>query len=189
MAFYQGKVLRIDLSAGTSTVEPLNMEWAEKYVGGKGLLFRYMWDEIPPHMDPWAAEAPIILMTGPFAGTSVSTASRLVVGCKSPATGILNDSYVGGSFAPEMKFAGYDAIIITGEAAAPTVVVVKDDVVEFRPAAPKYWGMKTSEIEEAMRQDVDPEAKTLSIGPAGEQRIPWACISTCLLYTSDAADE
>ena len=178
MAFYQGKVLRIDLSAGTSTVEPLNMEWAEKYVGGKGLLFRYMWDEIPPHMDPWAAEAPIILMTGPFAGTSVSTASRLVVGCKSPATGILNDSYVGGSFAPEMKFAGYDAIIITGEAAAPTVVVVKDDVVEFRPAAPKYWGMKTSEIEEAMRQDVDPEAKTLSIGPAGEQRIPWACIST-----------
>jgi aldehyde:ferredoxin oxidoreductase len=178
LAFYQGKVLRIDLSAGTSAVEPLNMEWAEKYVGGKGLLFRYMWDEIPPQMDPWAAEAPIILMTGPFAGTSVSTASRLVVGCKSPATGILNDSYVGGSFAPEMKFAGYDAIIIKGEAAEPTVVVVKDDVVEFRPAAPKYWGMKASEIEEAMRQDVDPDAKTLSIGPAGEQRIPWACIST-----------
>jgi aldehyde:ferredoxin oxidoreductase len=176
--FYQGRVLRIDLSARTSAVEPLNMEWAEQYVGGKGLLFRYMWDEIPPKMDPWMAEAPIILMTGPFAGTSVSTASRLVVGCKSPATGILNDSYVGGSFAPEMKFAGYDAIIIKGEAAEPTVVVVKDDVVEFRPAAPKYWGMKTSEIEEAMREDVDPEAKTLSIGPAGEERIPWACIST-----------
>ncbi len=86
-------------------------------------------------------------------------ASRLVVGCKSPATGILNDSYVGGSFAPEMKFAGYDAIIITGEAAEPTVVVVKDDVVEFRPAAPKYWGMKTSEIEKAMRQDFDPDCQ------------------------------
>ena len=56
-------------------------------------------------------------MTGPFAGTNVSTASRLVVGCKSPATGILNDSYVGGSFAPEMKFAGYDVIIITGRVA------------------------------------------------------------------------
>jgi aldehyde:ferredoxin oxidoreductase len=176
--FYQGKVLRIDLSAGTSAVEPLNLEWAEKYIGGKGLLFRYMWEEIPAKIDPWAAEAPIILMTGPFAGTNVSTASRLVVGCKSPATGILNDSYVGGSFAPEMKFAGYDAIIIKGEAAEPTIVVVKDDVVEFRPAAPKYWGMKTSEIEEAMRQDVDPEAKTLSIGPAGEKRVPWACIST-----------
>ena len=178
MDFYQGKVLRIDLSAGTSAAEPLNMEWAEKYIGGKGLLFRYMWEEIPAKIDPWAAEAPIILMTGPFAGTNVSTASRLVVGCKSPATGILNDSYVGGSFAPEMKFAGYDAIIIKGEAAEPTIVVIKDDVVEFRPAAPKYWGMKTSEIEEAMREDLDPDAKTLSIGPAGEQRLPWACIST-----------
>ncbi len=178
MDFYQGRVLRIDLGAGTSAVEPLNMEWAEQYVGGKGLLFRYMWEEIPPKMDPWAPEAPIILMTGPFAGTSVSTASRLVVGCKSPATGILNDSYVGGSFAPELKFAGYDAVIITGEAKEPTIVVVKDDVVEIRPAEPRYWGMKTSEIEEAMRQDVDPDAKTLSIGPAGECRVPWACIST-----------
>src|SRR5674476_760432 len=63
-------------------------------------------------------------------------------------------------------------------AAEPTVVVVKDDDVEFRPAAPKYWGMRTSEIEEAMRRDVDPDAKTLSIGPAGEQRVPWACMST-----------
>ena len=63
--FYQGKVLRIDLSAGTSAVEPLNMEWAEKYIGGKGLLLRYMWDEVPPKVDPWAPENPVILMTGP----------------------------------------------------------------------------------------------------------------------------
>ncbi len=178
MDFYQGQVLRIDLSAGTSTVEPLNMEWAEKYIGGKGLLLRYLWDEVPPKVDPWAPESPVILMTGPFAGTSVSTASRLVVGCKSPATGILNDSYVGGSFAPEMKFAGYDAIIITGESPVPVVVTIKDDVVEFVPAEPKYWGLTTSEIEEALRQDVDPDVKTLSIGPAGEQELVWACLST-----------
>ncbi|MEE4275935.1 MAG: aldehyde ferredoxin oxidoreductase N-terminal domain-containing protein, partial [Thermoleophilia bacterium] len=177
MDFYKGNVLRIDLSAGTTTVEPLNMEWAEQYIGGKGLLLRYLWQEVPPKVDPWAPENPIILMTGPFAGTNVTTASRLVVGCKSPTTGILTDSYVGGSFAPELKFAGYDAVIITGKAAQPTVVVVKDDVVEFRPAA-KYAGMTTSQIEEAMRQDVDPNAKTLSIGPAGEAKIPWACIST-----------
>ncbi len=167
MDFYQGQVLRIDLSAGTSTVEPLNMEWAEKYIGGKGLLLRYLWDEVPPKVDPWAPESPVILMTGPFAGTGVSTASRLVVGCKSPATGILNDSYVGGSFAPEMKFAGYDAIIITGESPSPVVVTIKDDVVDFVPAEPRYWGLKTAEIEEAMREDFDPNAKTLSIGPGG----------------------
>ena len=157
MDFYQGKVLRIDLSAGTSAVEPLNMEWAEKYIGGKGLLLRYMWEEIPPGLDPWAAENPVYLVTGPFAGTNVSTSSRLIVGCKSPVTGMLNDSYVGGSFAPEMKFAGYDIIIITGRAPEPTVVTIKDDVVEFRPAEPKYWGMKTSAIEQALRDDFDPE--------------------------------
>jgi len=176
--FYKGKVLRLDLSAGTATVEPLNMEWAEKYIGGKGLLLRYLWDEVPQGIDPWAPENPVILMTGPFAGTSVSTASRLVVGCKSPQTGILNDSYVGGSFAPEMKFAGYDAIIIVGESPEPVVVVIKDDVVEFVPAKPKYWGLTTSEIEAAMREDVDPNVKTLSIGPGGEKQILWACLST-----------
>lgn len=178
MDFYQGKVLRLDLSAGTSAVEPLDMEWAERYIGGKGLLLRYLWDEVPQGVDPWAPENPVILMTGPFAGTNVSTASRLVVGCKSPQTGILNDSYVGGSFAPEMKFAGYDAIIITGESPEPVVVTIKDDVVSFIPAEPKYWGMKTSEIEQAMRDDFDADAKTLSIGPAGENEVLWACIST-----------
>ena len=140
MDFYQGKVLRLDLSAGTSTVEPLNMEWAERYIGGKGLLLRYMWDEVPRGVDPWAPENPVILMTGPFAGTNVSTASRLVVGCKSPQTGILNDSYVGGSFAPELKFAGYDVVIITGESPEPVVVVIKDDVVELRTGEAQVLG-------------------------------------------------
>ena len=100
--FYQGRVLRVDLSAGTAEVEPLNMEWAERYIGGKGLLFRYMWEYVPKGVDTWSAENPVFLVTGPFAGTNVSTASRLVVGAKSPVTGILDDSYVGGSFAPEM---------------------------------------------------------------------------------------
>jgi aldehyde:ferredoxin oxidoreductase len=176
--FYKGKVLWIDLSAGTTRVEPLNMEWAGKYIGGKGLLLRYMWEYVPPKVDPWSPENPLFLMTGPFAGTNVTTASRLVVGAKSPTTGILNDSYVGGSFSPEMKFAGYDAIVVTGKAAEPTIVTIKDDVVAFLPAKPKYWGMKTSEIEAAMRDDIDPQAKTLSIGPAGESLVPWACLST-----------
>jgi aldehyde:ferredoxin oxidoreductase len=175
--FYQGRVLRIDLSAGTSTVEPLNMEWAERYIGGKGLLLRYMWDDIPRGLDPWAAENPLYFVTGPFAGTNVSTSSRLVVGCKSPVTGFLNDSYVGGSFAPEMKFAGYDMIVVHGRAAAPTVVCISDEVVELRPAD-KYWGMGTSQIEQALRDDFHAKAKTISIGPGGEHKIPWACIST-----------
>jgi aldehyde:ferredoxin oxidoreductase len=176
--FYRGRVLRIDLSAGTAEVEPLNMEWAERYIGGKGLLLRYMWEYVPPQVDPWAPENPVFLVTGPFAGTNVSTASRLVVGAKSPVTGILDDSYVGGSFAPEMKFAGYDLIVIVGKALQPTVLWIKNDKVEFVPAREKYWGLKTSAIEEALRTDLDKDAKVLSIGPAGENLVPWACLST-----------
>ena len=134
MHFYTGNVLRIDLSAGTSRVEPLNMDYARLYIGGKGLLLRYMWDEIRPGLDPWSPESPLYLVTGPFAGTNVTTSSRLVVGCKSPKTGLFNDSYVGGSFAPEMKFAGYDMIVVTGKAPEPTLVTVRDDAVEFQPA-------------------------------------------------------
>jgi aldehyde:ferredoxin oxidoreductase len=170
--------LRIDLSAGAAEVEPLNMEWAERYIGGKGLLFRYMWEYVPPRVDPWSPENPVFLVTGPFAGTNMSTASRLVVGAKSPATGILDDSYVGGSFAPEMKFAGYDLIVIAGRAPQPTVLWIKDDKVEFLPAEGIYWGLKTSAIEEALRTDLDKDVKTLSIGPAGENLVPWACLST-----------
>ena len=178
MDFYTGKVLRVDLSAGTAVIEPLRMEWAERYMGGKGLLLRYMWEYVPPRVDPWSPDNPVFLVTGPFAGTNVSTASRLVVGAKSPVTGILDDSYVGGSFAPEMKFAGYDLIIITGKASQPTVVWIKDDKVEFLPAEGKYWGLKTSAIEAALRADLDKDAKVLSIGPAGENLVPWACLST-----------
>jgi aldehyde:ferredoxin oxidoreductase len=175
--FYTGTVLRIDLSTRTSVAEPLNMDYARLYIGGKGLLLRYMWDEVRPGLDPWSPESPLYLVTGPFAGTNVTTSSRLVVGCKSPKTGLFNDSYIGGSFAPEMKFAGYDMIVVTGKAAEPTLVVIRDDAVEFRPAR-RYWGMKTSEIEAAARRDVDAQAKVLSIGPAGENLVTYSCIST-----------
>ncbi len=187
MDFYTGEVLRIDMTAQCATVEPLNTDWAALYVGGKGLLFRYLWEYVPPGVDPGSPENPLFLMTGPFAGTNVSTTSRLVVGAKSPTTGILNDSYVGGSFAPEMKFAGYDAIIVVGKAPQPTIVTIRNDVVEFLPAEPKYWGMKTSEIEQALRDDFDPEAKTLSIGPAGETPTPGpACRPTSITRPAGA---
>lgn len=178
MDFYKGAVLRVDLTRATAWVEPLNLEWAERYLGGKGLLLRYMWEYTPPGVDPYSPDNPVFLVTGPFAGTNVSTASRLVVGAKSPTTGVLDDSYVGGSFAPEMKFAGYDILIITGAAPSPTVLWIKDGEIEFVPAEEKYWGLKTSEIEEALRRDLDPQAKVLSIGPGGENRVPWACLST-----------
>ena len=176
MDFYQGRVLRIDLSVGTSTVEPLNEEWRDLYVGGKGLMLRYLWELTTPGMDPWSPENQLLIVPGPFAGTNVSTASRVVLGGKSPASGTILDSYCGGSFGSILKFAGYDMIIVQGCAPELTSVLIKDDVVRFESAA-KYAGMMTAQIEAALRQDFDPKVTVLSIGPAGENKLLWACVS------------
>ena len=178
MDFYTGNVLRLDLTTLTATIEPLDAEWARLYVGGKGLLMRYLYEELPAGTDALAPENPLILATGPFAGTAVATCSRLAVGCKSPATGTLLDSYVGGSFAPELKFAGYDVVVITGAAAEPVLVLIEDDRVEFLPAEGRFWGLETSQLEQRVREEMGPWHKVLSTGPAGERRVPYACLST-----------
>ena len=178
MDFYTGNVLRLDLTALRASVEPLNAEWARLFVGGKGLLLRYLFEELAPGTDALAAENPLILATGPFAGTLAATCSRLAVGCKSPATGTLLDSYVGGSFAPELKFAGYDLVVISGRAPEPVLVRITDDKVEFVPATGRYWGLETAALEELIRTEMGPGAKVLSTGPAGENLVPFACLST-----------
>ena len=178
MDFYQGRVLRVDLTRSHGDVEPLNMDWAERYLGGKGLLLRYMWEYVPAGSRPLVAGQPGLPGHRPLRGHQRQHRSRLVVGAKSPTTGILDDSYVGGSFAPEMKFAGYDLDHHhVAPPPRPTVLWIKDGKVEFLPAE-EYWGMKTSEVEAALRRDLDPQAKVLSIGPAGENLVPWACLST-----------
>jgi aldehyde:ferredoxin oxidoreductase len=176
--FYCGQVLRLDLTRLQATVEPLDPEWARLYVGGKGLLLRFLYEELPAGADALAPENPMILATGPFAGTATATCSRLAVGCKSPATGTLLDSYVGGSFAPELKFAGYDLVVVTGRAPSPVLVSIRDEVVEFLPAEGRYWGLETAALEAAVRKDMGSAAKVLSTGPAGERLVPFACLST-----------
>ncbi len=178
MDFYTGNVLRLDLTRLRASVEPLDMEWARLYIGGKGLLLRYLFEELAPGTGALAPENPLILATGPFAGTLAATCSRLAVGCKSPATGMLLDSYVGGSFAPELKFAGYDVVIVTGRAPEPVLVRIINDEVDFVPAAGRYWGLETAPLEELIREEMGPGAKVLSTGPAGENLVPYACLST-----------
>jgi aldehyde:ferredoxin oxidoreductase len=178
MDFYTGNVLRLDLTGLHASVEPLDAEWARLFVGGKGLLLRYLYEELALGIDPLAPENPLILATGPFAGTLAATCSRLAVGCKSPATGTLLDSYVGGSFAPELKFAGYDLVVISGRAPEPVLVRITDDKVEFVPAEGRYWGLETALLEELIREEMGPGAKVLSTGPAGENLVPFACLST-----------
>ncbi len=178
LAFYTGRILRIDLAELSATPESLEPDWARLYVGGKGLLLRYLFAELPSGCDPLTPANPLILATGPFAGTGAATCSRLAVGCKSPATGTLLDSYVGGSFAPELKFAGYDLVIVTGRAPEPVLVVIEDDKVRFKPAGERYWGLETGALEARVRAELGPHHRVLSTGPAGERLVPFACLST-----------
>jgi aldehyde:ferredoxin oxidoreductase len=178
MHFHTGRVLRVDLGRLRAQAESLDPDRARLYLGGKGLLFRYLFDELAPGVEPLSPENPLILATGPFAGTTAAACSRLVVGCRSPLSGTILDSYVGGSFASELKFAGYDLVIFSGRAPEPVVLKIRDDRIEFVPATGRYWGMETSQIEGALRDEMGPSVKVLSIGPAGEALVPYACIST-----------
>jgi aldehyde:ferredoxin oxidoreductase len=116
---YTGHVLRVNLDTGKAQSEPLNKKWARDYLGGKGLSIKYLYEELQPGIDPLSAQNKLILMTGPLTGTIVPNTGKLAVAAKSPATGTILDCSIGGSFAPELKYAGYDAVIIEGRAEAP----------------------------------------------------------------------
>ena len=119
MSGFRGRILRVNLTERKITVETSPKEWYRKYLGGKGLGYRYLLQDLSPGADPLGPDNELIFMTGPFAGTIVPTSSRLAVVTKSPATGTILISLVGGGVAAEIKYAGYDGIIVTGKASKP----------------------------------------------------------------------
>lgn len=174
---YTGKILRVDLTAGKSQVEELNRQWANEYFGGKGLGIKYLYEETAPGIDPLSPANKLILMTGPFTGTTIPVSGKLAVISKSPATGTVLDCSIGGYFAGELKFAGYDAVIVEGRAAIPSYLYIKDGLVEIRDAS-GLWGKGAQETELTLRAEIDEEVKVLSIGPAGENLVTMSCITS-----------
>lgn len=173
---YTGKILRVNLSTGKSTTEPLNEEWAREYLGGKGLSIKYLYEELKPGLDPLSEDNKLILMTGPLTGTIVPNTGKLSVAAKSPATGTILDCSIGGHFAPELKYAGYDAVIIEGKAKAPVYLYIEDDKVELRSAT-ELWGKGAHETEHIITETLG-DFITMAIGQAGENLLPMACISS-----------
>lgn len=175
---YAGKVLRVDLTTGTITTELLNETWARDFIGGKGLGFRYLYAELPPNTNPLSPANAVILFTGPLAGTCVATTARTVVCTRSPATGTILDSYVGGSLGAELKFAGYDGLIVTGKAPKPGYLLIRDGEAELRDAA-AVWGKGIWDTENWLKEQVgDSELKTIAAGPAGENLVPFAGLTS-----------
>ena len=177
MMGYQNQVLRIDLKNRTASVEPLRMDFAEKYVGSKGLAIRYMYEELAPGIDPLGPDNKLFLTTGPLTGTPVPCSGKLSVAAKSPATGTMNDCSIGGHAGIRIKFAGYDMVIFENIADAPCYVIIEDDEVEFVDAS-DLWGKGSHETEAILAEKYGIEYSIMSIGPAGETMSNMACINS-----------
>ena len=176
MKGYTGKLLCVDLSTGQISEDVLDPQVVRDYVGGVGLGVRIAYDEMPPETDPFDPASKLIFMTGPVTGTLLGTAGRYALVFKSPLTGILCDSTSSGYWGAELKYAGYDGLIVEGESAKPVYLFIDDGTVEVRDAS-HLWGMDTERVQDVLREEVgDPKARVLRIGVAGERGIPYACV-------------
>jgi len=166
---YTSKVLRVELSNEKISTEPLNRDWAKKFIGGKGLGARYLFEELKPGVDPLSPDNVLMIWTGPLVGTMVPLTSRYAVVTKSPLTGTFLDSYAGGYFGPELKYAGFDGVIIKGKASKPVYLWINDGKAEIRDAK-NLWGKDNFKTEELIRKETGQnKARIASTGPAGEK--------------------
>ncbi len=172
---WNGQILRINLTDGTSRVEPIDPQMARDYIGGRGWAIRYLYDEVDPKVDPLAPENKLIFATGPLTATPAPTGNRYMVITKSPLTGALSCSNSGGTWPTVMKQTGYDLLIIEGRADGPVYLWITDDEVEIRPAD-HLWGKNVPETEEMILLETDRKAKVACIGPAGERLVKVAAI-------------
>lgn len=177
MLGYQNKVLRIDLTKKGATEEPLRMDWAEKYIGSKGLAIKYLYEELKPGIDPLSPENKLLLMTGPVSGTPVPCSGKLSISAKSPATGTINDCSIGGHAGLKIKYAGYDAIMFEGALKEPGYILIEDDKVSFKDGK-DLWGIGSHEAEAILAEKYGHDYSILSIGPAGENLVTMSCINS-----------
>lgn len=173
---WQRKVLRVDLTKGTHSVEPLNMDWAKSYLGERGLGTKYLWENMDPKVDPMSPENVLIFATGPLTGTMASTSGRYAVLCKGPLTNAIACSNSGGKFGAELKFAGYDLLILEGRSPKPVYLHIVNDQVEILPAD-DIWGQTVWYTEDWLKSHhQNPQLKVASVGVAGEQGVRYACV-------------
>ena len=180
---YCGRILRVDLTKGELLEEPINWEWTQKFIGGKGLGIRYLYDLVGPGTGPLSPENVVIFMMGPLTGTVASTMSRMANITKSPLTGTMSDSYSGGFFPAELKFAGFDGIVVRGRAPKPVYLSIKDGRAELRDAS-HLWGKGTFETTDLIVKESGETPKRYidgpkvgCIGPAGENKVRYAAVA------------
>ncbi|MES0360072.1 MAG: aldehyde ferredoxin oxidoreductase family protein [Anaerolineales bacterium] len=176
------KILRVDLSTGSIEVEEFTEDFYRLYPGGKALAGYILLNEMPPRTDPFAPENVLVIANGLLTGAPVSTATRYVVSARSPLTMGYGESEAGGFWGPELKMAGFEAIIIKGRSPKPVYLWINEGEVEIRPAG-HLWGRLTAEVQEAIRGELgDDKIRVLQIGPAGENLVRYAGITNDLRH-------
>ena len=175
MSGWSGTIARINLTTGAITKERTNLKDAALFIGARGLGVKILSDEIDATIDPLSPENKLIFVPGPFSGTFAPSAGRYHVVTKAPLTGAIAGSNSGGSWGPELRYAGYDALIFEGKAEKPVYVWIKDDQIELRDAS-HLWGKWVPETTDALRAETDEDAKVACIGPAGEKQVLFAAI-------------
>ncbi len=171
---FTGKILRVDLTHGTITTQVLDEETYRMYPGGKALGAYLLLSELPPHVDPLGPDNILILANGLLTGAPFSTATRFSAIAKSPLTGGYGESEAGGFWGPELKMAGWEAVVVTGRAAKPVYLAIKDDVAEIRPAE-HLWKRDPEEAQAVIRSELgDKLARVLQIGLGGENLVRFA---------------
>ena len=172
---WMSKILQVDLTTETCTVEPLDSIVIKNYIGGRGLGIYYLNQKVDPKIDPLSPDNILVMATGPLTGTGAPTGARYMVMTKSPLTGAITCSNSGGLFPTELKRAGFDAIIISGRAEAPVYLWIDQGNADIREAD-HLWGKNTHETTDALLAETDAKAKVACIGPAGEKGVLFASI-------------
>ncbi len=173
---FWGKLLRVNLSNSTIVEEEIPEEKMKMYLGARGLGSKYLVDEVDPNVDPLSPENKLIFAPGPLSGTTAPTGGRYDVITKGPLTGTIAASNSGGFFGAELKFAGYDMVIIEGKAEKPVYLSIKDNEVKIEDAS-DLWGKDVHETTDLLLEKFgDKRAKVACIGPAGEKLVKFAAI-------------
>ena len=178
---FYGRILKVDLSEKKYSVEPVQDDILEKYLGGKGLASYLLYELNPPGVDPLDPANSLIFATGPVTGSSIWGSCRYGVFTKSPQTGLYSESYAGGKVPEAIDACGFDAIVIQGQSADPVVLDINPEGVEFL-AAGDIWGMDTFQAEDAVLERLGKSGESFKrrgavvIGPAGENLVRFAVI-------------
>jgi len=177
-----GKVLHIDLSQASVSVETIEEDFYRLYPGGKALAGYYLLKEIPAHAEPLGPENVLVIACGLLCGAPISTAARFTVAARSPLTGAYGESEAGGFWGPELKSAGFEAVVIKGKAPAPVYLWISDGAIEIRDAA-HLWGREPLDVQSEIRSELtDGQVRVLQIGLGGENQVYFASITNELRH-------